>query len=273
MSYSSRSLKEAIRSLHSYRMHAISEHHERYSFPLLRGTYFSYRKVDVLRLVAIAYSISKDPSYLDVGCGYGDFLKKIRAYIPNAIGIEKNSEIFYECGIAKPDFIKIADARWEIEQNYDIIFVGWMDPGVDFRDAVRPKSEVVITTLDQGLSLAAEYDGHGYKRIAYWRTPSWEDVNHEIMNRHYTKIPLETYLTISKMRRAHNLWYIYSSNETKSEIIVKTLKQNIDEESKFLSSRYDFEDVLDECGFKYLESTGNPTSYKEHLWEICFDNH
>jgi len=271
MSYSPRALKEAINSLKGYRMNSISKHHERYSFPFLSGTYFSYRKVDVQRLVSIAYSISNNPSYLDVGCGYGDFLKRIVQYVPNAKGIEKNSEIFYECGIVKPDFIKIADARWGIEQSYDIIFVGWMDPGVDFRDAVKKRTEVVITTLDQGLSLAAEYDGHGFKRIAYWRTPSWEDVNHEIMNYYYTKIPRETYLKLSKMRRAHNLWYIYCSNETKSEVIMKTLKRNIREEGEASSSRYDFEDVLDVCGFKYLESAGDSTSY-ERLWEICFDN-
>jgi hypothetical protein len=271
MSYSPHALKEAMNSLKSYRLNSISKHHERYIFPLLSGTYFSYRKIDVQRLVSIAYSISSNPSYLDVGCGYGDFLKRIRHYIPNAIGMEKNSDIFYECGIAKPDFIKIADARWGIKQNYDIIFVGWMDPGVDFRDAVKTKTEVVITTLDQGLSIAAEYDAHGYKRIAYWRTPSWEDVNQEIMNYYYTKVPRKTYHKLIKMRRAHNLWYIYCSNETKSEVIVKTLIRNVQKEREASSNRYDFEDVLDECGFKYLESAGDPTSC-ERLWEIYFDN-
>src|SRR5215813_4066647 len=47
MSYSLRALKEAINSLKGYRMNSISKHHERYSFPFLSGTYFSYRKVDV----------------------------------------------------------------------------------------------------------------------------------------------------------------------------------------------------------------------------------
>ena len=62
-------------------------------------------------------------------------------------------------------------------------------------------------------------------------------------------------------------------NETKSEVIVKALKRNINEECKSLSNRYDFENVLDECGFRYLESTGDPISCEERLWEICFDNH
>jgi SAM-dependent methyltransferase len=273
MSYSYEVLKDARVSLQRYRAHAVSKHHERYSFPLLSGTYFSYRKIDVLRVVSIAYSISKEPTFLDVGCGFGDFLKKIREYIPQAYGIERNSGIFYDFGIHKPEFIRIADARWGIEQDFDIIFIGWMDPGVDFRDAIQNKTDVVITTLDQGLSLAAEFDGHGYKRIAYWRTPSWEDVNSEIMNRHYTKTPFETILKLSNLRSAHNLWYIYCSNEKKSEVIMKTLRQKIEEESKSLRYRYDFEDVLDECGFRYQERMSDPISGNgQRLWEIYFDN-
>ena len=53
---------------------------------------------------------------------------------------------------------------------------------------------------------------------------------------------------------------------------MKALKRNINEECKSLSNRYDFENVLDECGFRYLESTGDPISCEERLWEICFDN-
>ncbi|MDW0316239.1 MAG: hypothetical protein QN716_12780, partial [Nitrososphaeraceae archaeon] len=56
--------------------------HERYIFPFFAGTYFTYRKVDVIRLISIAKSISCTPTYVDVGCGYGDFLEKIREYIP-----------------------------------------------------------------------------------------------------------------------------------------------------------------------------------------------
>ncbi|HVX01621.1 MAG TPA: hypothetical protein VHA09_00545, partial [Nitrososphaera sp.] len=52
--------------------------HARYIFPFFAGTYFAYRRVDVLRVAAIAKSVSDKPSYLDVGCGYGDFLKRVR---------------------------------------------------------------------------------------------------------------------------------------------------------------------------------------------------
>ena len=87
-----------------------------------------------MRVISIAKTASNNPRYLEVGCGYGDFLKKIREFLPNALGIEKDAGIFYNCNISKPDYIKIADARWGIDQKYDIIFVGWMEPGVDFRD-------------------------------------------------------------------------------------------------------------------------------------------
>ena len=52
-----------------------------------------------------------------------------------------------------------------------------MEPGVDYRDKIAAKTDVIITTLDQGLSLAAEFEGHGFEKIASWITPSWEDIN------------------------------------------------------------------------------------------------
>ena len=73
---------------------------ERYIFPFFAGSYFAYRKVDVMRILALANSISSTPIYIDVGCGYGDFLNKIREFIPDAIGIEKEKNIFF--GINKP---------------------------------------------------------------------------------------------------------------------------------------------------------------------------
>jgi hypothetical protein len=42
-----------------------------------------------------------------------------------------------------------------------------------------------------------------------------------------------------------------------------------------MCDRYDFEDVLDECGFRYLEELPNLSSYaerKERLWDIQFNN-
>jgi hypothetical protein len=268
-------VQSAMLSLNSFRRYAVSRYHERYSFPFLCGSYFAYRKVDVLRIASIARAIACNPTYLDVGCGYGDFLEKIRQYLPNARGIEKNAEIFYACKKPKPDFIEISDADWGINLAYDVIFVGWMEPGADFRDKVSAKTDVIITTIDQGLSLGAEFDGHGFKRIATWRTPSWDDINTELMNRYYTNIPNETRQDLSKLRTAHNLWYVYSK-PSKSDVVSSALLQCIKQEDRISSNeRYEFENVLDECGFRYLEKLDNPTSEiesKARLWEVIFAN-
>ena len=264
-------LQKALMALNTFRQYAVSPHHERYSFPLLCGSYFAYRKVDVIRIVQIAKAISNNPRYLDVGCGYGDFLEKIREYLPNAKGVERNAEIFYACNRLKPDFIDVSNADWDISEMYDVVFVGWMEPGVDFRDKVACKTDVVITTIDQGLSLGAEYDGHGFDRIATWRSPSWDDVNTEIMNRYYTSISKETRQDLSKLRSAHNLWYVYS-NPSKSDIVRSVIKKCIKQEDHdFINEHYEFESVLDDCGFRYHEELEEPSSDIEStakLWEI-----
>ena len=277
MPFKTADLQKAMISLKQFKTYAMSPHHERYSFPFLCGTYFAYRKIDVLRLISILKAVAKNgkPRYLDVGCGNGDFLSKIREFIPNALGIDNDAKIFYYYKREKPDYIKIADARWGINQQFDVIFVGWMEPGLDFRDAVAAKADVIVTTLDQGISLGAEFEGNGFERIAKWRTPSWEDVNIEIMNLYYTKMSNKNYLFLSKLRGAHNLWYIYSNKPSKSEAIKSILMQRLEDEKKDLCERYDFEDLLDECGFRYLEQLQNITSYverKERLWDIQFNN-
>lgn len=277
MSFKTLDLRKAMISLEQFKTYAMSPHHARYSFPFLCGTYFAYRKIDVLRLISISKVVAKNgkPRYLDVGCGNGDFLSKIREFIPNASGIDNDAKIFYYYKRVKPDYIKIADARWGINHQFDIIFIGWMEPGLDFRDAVAAKADVIVTTLDQGISLAAEFEGHGFERIAKWRTPSWEDVNIEIMNLYYTKMSSKNYLFLSKLRGAHNLWYVYSSKPSKSEAIKSILMQRLEDEKKDVCEHYDFEDLLDECGFRYLEQLQNLTSYverKERLWDIQFNN-
>ena len=250
-------------------------HHERYIFPFFAGTYFTYRSVDVARLINVAKSISSMPTFVDIGCGYGDFLEKIREYLPNARGVEKNAEIFYACNKPKPDFIEISDAQWAINQAYDVIFVGWMEPGVDFRNKIATKSEVIITTLDQGLSLGAEFDGHGFERVATWRTPAWDDVNTELMNKYYTKISDETRQDLFKLRTAHNLWYVYSKPSKYGMVASALLKCSRQESHDLSYERYDFENVLDECGFRFREELNIPTSdmqSKARLWEIKFTN-
>jgi len=221
-----------------------------------------------MRVVAIAKSISSQPRYLDVGCGYGDFLEKVREFIPNAIGIE-NDNIFYNFNMIKPDYIYFQDASLNIDDEFDVIFVGWMDPGIDFRKNVADKTEVVITTLDEGISLAAEYEDQGFQKIAEWRTPSWEDMNIELMNRYYTRIPKNVYRQLSDLRGAHNLWYVYSRNPQNFQRIRASLRDRLRQELS-VTSHYNFESVMDDCGFGYLEQlSGVGRKIKlNKLWEV-----
>jgi SAM-dependent methyltransferase len=261
-------IKKALNALNEFRKYAISTNHERFIFPFLCGSYFTYRKIDVVRIFAIAKTISENPTFLDVGCGYGDFLNKIREYIPEAEGIEKSAEIFYSIGRTKPDYIRIADAYNGIDKNYDIIFVGWMEPGVDYRDKISTKAKVIITTLDQGLSLAAEFDGLGFEKVASWITPTWEDVNIEITNRYYTKISNKLIQNLIDLRGAHNLWYVYCKPQLKNTV-KSVLKCCLEEELKKGSLQYEFETVLDNTGYKYFEKLKNPF-IKHRLWNIIF---
>jgi len=263
-------LREAYLKYQEFKKNSKFTFHERFIFPYICGTYFGYRKVDVLRVVALAKSISPNPRYLDVGCGYGDFLEKIREFIPDAIGIEKDVGIFYEFNRVKPDFIHIKDVSLDLNEKYDVIFVGWMDPGVDFRKAVASKTDVIVTTLDQGISLGAEFEEFGFERIAWWRTPSWIDVNHEIMNKYYTKMSKELYDYLFELRGAHNLWYVYTKNLDHIGKIRDALTHN----QKQDQTRYDFEAIMDECGYGYFENQLSENmeikSNLVSLWRIEF---
>jgi SAM-dependent methyltransferase len=268
--YSTKKLYEAYNELKKFRNFSVSPLHERFIFPYICGTYFGYRKIDVLRVVAIAKSISPKPKYLDVGCGYGDFLDKIRQFIPDAIGIEKDGGIFYEFNRVKPDYIHIKDVSLDLNEKYDLVFVGWMDPGVDFRKAVANSTDVIITTLDQGISLGAEFEEFGFHRIAWWRTPSWIDVNYQIMNKYYTKMSNEIYEYLFDLRGAHNLWYVYTKNleytDTIRDVLIHCQQKD--------QAKYVFEQVMDECGFACFENSQFSKKVNESnlssLWKIEF---
>lgn len=282
MSYNFENLKNALNQLNRFRSYSLSKHHERYFFPYLCGSYFSYRKVDILRIKTIAEIVSNKTrqhiKYLEVGCGNGDFLERIREYIPNAKGIENNIDLFYlfySIGKKKPDYIEIADARYGIDDFYDIIFVGWMDPGQDFRKNIADKTDIIITTLDAGLSLAAEYEGYGFKKIVKWITPSWEDVNIEINNHFYSNLDSKSLQFLSNLRGAHNFWYIYSKDNIKKDLIIDGLKRQIvlEETNTDKKIQYEFEKVLDECGFSFYQCIENhDINSKIKLWKMEFLN-
>jgi hypothetical protein len=252
--------------------------HERYIFPFFAGTYFTYRKVDVIRLISIAKSISCTPTYVDVGCGYGDFLEKIREYIPNAIGIEKEGNIFYAFKRPRPDYIYSTSIEWLENQTFDLAFIGWMEPGVDFRKHVAKLAKCIVTTFDEGgqcgINGGCEYEEYGFKRIAWWRSPSWIDVNTELMNRYYTPpsmLAKQTKDELARLRSAHNFWYIYTRPSISDEVVAG-LRSCVANEDKLSSKeRFDFESVLDQCGFHYKENLLSASDQAKLLWEVIFD--
>ena len=269
-------LRGAYLKYHEFRKNCKFSFHERFIFPYICGTYFGYRKIDVLRVVAIAKSISPKPKYLDVGCGYGDFLDKIRQFIPDAIGIEKDGGIFYEFNRVKPDYIHIKDVSLDLNEKYDLVFVGWMDPGVDFRKAVSKSTDCIITNFDTGgqcgINGGCEYEEFGFHRIAWWRTPSWIDVNYQIMNKYYTPMTDEIKKQLLELRSAHTMWYVYAK-ENLTSILNEALKLWMKKESQLPLDveKYNFEQILDECGFHYSEELPLLTSAKKALWEVSFE--
>jgi SAM-dependent methyltransferase len=269
-------LRGAYLKYHEFRKNCKFSFHERFIFPYICGTYFGYRKIDVLRVVAIARSISPKPKYLDIGCGYGDFLDKIRQFIPDAIGIEKDGGIFYEFNRVKPDYIHIKDVSLDLNEKYDLVFVGWMDPGVDFRKAVAKSTDCIITNFDTGgqcgINGGCEYEEFGFSKVACWRTPSWIDVNYQIMNKYYTPMTDEIKKQLLELRSAHTMWYVYAK-ENLTSILNEALKLWIKKESQLPLhvEKYNFEQILDECGFHYNEELPLLTSTKKALWEVSFE--
>ncbi len=246
-------------------------HHARYIFPFFAGSYFAYRKVDVGRVTAVAKSICSNPSYFDIGCGYGDFLEKVRRLVSNATGIEKQGGIFYAFQVPKPDYIQLMPVEG-LSGPVDLAFVGWMEPGQDFRRFVARCAKCVITTFDAGgqcgINGGCEYDEFGYERIAWWRTPSWIDVNAELMNSYYTpSLNAAKKEQLARLRTAHNFWYVYARQEVAGKVR-SGLKTQLEKEDP--SDRYDFESLLDECGFGYKEELPALANNRK-LWEVMFD--
>jgi SAM-dependent methyltransferase len=227
-----------------------------------------------MRILAISKSISSTPTYLDVGCGYGDFLNKIRQFIPSAKGIEKDGNIFYLFQREKPDYIQIGDIE-DLEGQFDVIFVGWMDPGTDFRKRVANKTNCVITTFDEGgqcgINGACDYEEYGFNKIAWWFTPSWIDVNYQLMNQYYTVIRNDVKQELFELRSVHNIWHVYARDQI-SRGVYEALKSWAETEQKLCSykEKFDFEMILDVCGFGYHEKI--PVSkHNKILWKVMFD--
>ena len=272
--------KDLLNAYHEYLKFTRTSYyhsHARYIFPFFEGTYFVYRKLDILRVITIAKAITSNPQYLDIGCGYGDFLNKVIQYIPDATGIEKDATIYYSLKRPKPAYIISLPIEC-MTQPIDVAFVGWMEPGVDFRLKVARIAKCIITTFDEGgqcgINGGCEYEEFGYFRIARWRTPSWIDVNYELMNRYYTPRltkDISKRKLLEDIRSAHNLWYVYVRDEYLKEKITSRLKNLLkNEESASAREKFDFEHILDQCGFHFQTTLPSMPS-TEKLWEVYFD--
>jgi hypothetical protein len=272
MPFAIQELQSAYKAYQQFLARKPHVHHARYIFPFFTGSYFAYRKVDVGRAAAIAKSVSENPSFVDVGCGYGDFLEKVRRLVPGATGIEKEGGIFYAFNATKPDHIRLMPVEG-LSEPVDVAFVGWMEPGQDFRRFVAKHARCVITTFDAGgqcgINGGCEYDEFGYQRVAWWRTPSWIDVNAELMNRYYTpSLDSKKKEELARLRGAHNFWYVYARPEVSGKVGAG-LRAQLEKEDP--DDRFDFESVLDECGFRYKEELPALTSGRRRLWEVIFD--
>jgi hypothetical protein len=271
MPFAIQELQSAYKAYQAFLDRSPPAHHARYVFPFFAGSYFAYRKVDVERMAAVAKSISSNPSYVDVGCGYGDFLEKVRTRLPAATGIEKEGGIFYAFQVPKPDYIQLTPVEG-FAQPVDVAFVGWMEPGQDFRRFVARCAKCIVTTFDAGgqcgINGGCEYDEFGYERIAWWRTPSWIDVNAELMNSYYTpSLNAAKKEELARLRTAHNFWYVYAKPDATGKV-KSGLKAQLEKEDA--NDRFDFEFVLDECGFHYKEELAALTNSRK-LWEVMFD--
>jgi hypothetical protein len=164
----------------------------------------------------------------------------------------------------------------DLNEKYDVIFVGWMDPGVDFRKAIANSTDCIITNFDTGgqcgINGGCEYEEFGFRRVAWWRTPSWIDVNYQVMNEYYTQIADEVKKQLVELRSAHTMWYVYAK-ENLSSILNETLNLWLKKERQLSLDveKYDFEHVMDECGFHYNEELPLLSPPKKELWKVYFD--
>jgi len=66
----------------------------------------------------------------------------------------------------------------------DAVIVGWMEAGVDYREAVARLAPVLVNIYDVeggcGVMGATDFAPYGFVRAASWRTPSFEDAEYAV---------------------------------------------------------------------------------------------
>ena len=92
------------------------------------------------------------------------------------------------------------------------------------------------------------------------------------MNKYYTSLTNEIKEELSKLRSAHTIWYIYTKEKLSSTVdwalklwMKKEIQLSLDDE------KYNFEQLLDECGYHYNEELSVLTSVKKALWQVSFE--
>ncbi|RLI32877.1 hypothetical protein DRO56_02800 [Candidatus Bathyarchaeota archaeon] len=138
----------------------------RFQDPRGFGCYTAYRRVDVLRIVAVARALSPEPRVIDVGCGNGDLLERVREYIPGAIGVDIDERF-----AVKP-YIRCADIN-DVEERFDLAILSLEkprkgEPCVNFlvedvdeayktlRQRVRPSSRTLAISPGAGVSPSSQ---------------------------------------------------------------------------------------------------------------------
>jgi hypothetical protein len=92
------------------------------------------------------------------------------------------------------------------------------------------------------------------------------------MNKYYTPLTDEMEKELFKLRSAHTMWHIYTK-ENLSSVVNDALTSWMEKESQLSldDHKYNFEKILDECGFHYNEELPVLTSQKKALWKVCFE--
>ena len=74
------------------------------------------------------------------------------------------------------------------------------------------------------------------------------------------------------LRSAHTMWYIYTK-ENLSSVVNNALGLWMKKEGQLSlqDEKYNFEEILDECGFHYNEELPVLTSRRKALWNVFFE--
>lgn len=232
---------------------------KRFESPRDFGCYVAYRRVDVLRIVEVARALSPDPRVIDVGCGNGDLLKRVREYIPGAIGVDVE-----EKWTVKP-YIRCMDVN-DVKEEFDMAILSWMELGEDYREAVSRIADVIISVWERGgacgnteirESWTQDFEEFGFIPVATWRTPAWADINMRLIT---GRPPL---FTID----LGCIWEVWAQ-EGLHKRVLEALREYAGREKGLRIEPYPFERYYDEAGYPLW---GNPQGHKEpFFWEIFF---